>query len=80
MEIQRMLKKSENDRKRKKIKRRAAQHFATNCDRRLRSFQQLRRRRDASITLNLPPAFSAVCPLSLFVVTAGKYAAAVVAI
>jgi len=46
------------------IKRRAG-HLAANCGSRV-GFQRGRRRRDASITLNLPRAFPAVCPLSLF--------------
>jgi len=42
--------------------------------------QQRRWRRDASITLNLLSAFSAVCPLSLFVVATRGYATTATAV
>lgn len=81
MKAEGVRKKNEGGKSRRKIKRRAAGHFAANCGRRSRApSQQRRRRRDASITLNLPSAFSAVCPLSLFVVAVGRYAAEAAAV
>lgn len=76
-------KKNEGGKRRRKIKRRAA---APDISPRIAVavraplLNSNAWRRDASITLNLPSAFSAVCPLSLFVVAARRYAAAAAAV